>query len=594
MGMVYRAKDTILQRLVALKLLRYNGSDSNRTRDRFLREARAMAALQNDHIVTVFQVGELERPDSVPISFLAMELLHGESLFDWMKRTPRPSVASIVRIGRQAAAGLAAAHAQNLIHRDVKPANLFLEIPASWRSQPDGQRPSLGEIARVKLLDFGLAQSVEGEGVRPEESLFGTPGYMAPEQVRGEPIDGRCDLYGLGCVLYELCTGAHPFPNRIRHKRKAATSEALAPIRDRNPDVPPPVAMLVERMLADVPADRPSSARSVEKELAVFEADFAPTDTKTARAAATIVDPIGMPITRKDRRWAATLTALFVALAALGILLVRLLNSQFDSAMAKNGPNDESSRRQAASAASTRGVENDARMNSWSKGPPDAEWCRRIGELPPDEQAFYVLRKLKELNPGYNGQAQHVGTESGDVAVFSIHTDNVSDIRPVKALRGLLTFIAVGSKLIGAGKLRDISPLEGLDLRQLFVNGNPDLEDFSAVKGMKNLVQLEAGETKIRSVEGLPPSLKILVVSRSAVRDLTPLRNLSNLNNFNCLGCPTHSLEPLSELPLKILHCNYQPERDEAVVRRMTNLTTVNNLPIQKLPRSVPKSPSDD
>ncbi len=258
MGMVYRAKDTVLQRTVALKLLRFDREQSSRTRERFLREARAMAALQNDHIVTIFQVGEMERTDNEPVSFLAMELLHGESLLDWMKHTPHPTLASIVRIGRQAAAGLAAAHIEGLIHRDVKPANLFLEIPASWRSKPDQDRPSLGEIARVKLLDFGLAQPVGGEGIRAEESLFGTPGYMAPEHARGEAIDGRCDLFGLGCVLYELCTHSHPFPKRARQKRSQFVAETPVPVRDRNPDVSPALAILIERMLADDPAERPS------------------------------------------------------------------------------------------------------------------------------------------------------------------------------------------------------------------------------------------------------------------------------------------------------------------------------------------------
>src|SRR5262249_7503656 len=138
-------------------------------RQRFLREARAMAAVKHDHIVTIYQVGE---DNDTP--FLAMELLQGESLEHGLQRCPRPPLAEVLRIGRELAEGLAAAHSLGLIHRDVKPGNVWLEAP----------------VGRIKLLDFGLAQAMTGD-TRLTQSGFvaGSPGYIAPEQARGDRLD---------------------------------------------------------------------------------------------------------------------------------------------------------------------------------------------------------------------------------------------------------------------------------------------------------------------------------------------------------------------------------------------------------------------
>ena len=140
------------------------------------------------------QVGE---DGGVP--FLVMPLLKGESLEDRLRRTPKLSASEAARLGREAAEGLAAAHAVGLVHRDVKPSNLWLE------RLPDGRD-------RVKVLDFGLARPVENaEHLTRTDALMGTAGYMAPEQARAEPVDGRADLFSLGCVLYRMCTGLAPF-----------------------------------------------------------------------------------------------------------------------------------------------------------------------------------------------------------------------------------------------------------------------------------------------------------------------------------------------------------------------------------------------
>src|SRR5262249_32441243 len=174
MGAVYLAEDTGLQRQVALKVMLPSALVHVGARERFQREARAMAALKHEHIATVFQVSQ-----DRDVPFLAMELLDGETLHERLRREGRLSVAEVLRIGREAAARLAAAHKRGLIHRDIKPGNLFLEGPGG----------------RVKLLDFGLARELQAEQtpLTQEGAIVGTPAYMAPEQMRGLDLDGRAD-----------------------------------------------------------------------------------------------------------------------------------------------------------------------------------------------------------------------------------------------------------------------------------------------------------------------------------------------------------------------------------------------------------------
>ncbi|HVK07726.1 MAG TPA: serine/threonine-protein kinase, partial [Gemmataceae bacterium] len=187
MGVVYEAEDEWLHRRVALKVLRTDLPSEQRARDRFLREARAMAAVDDDHVVHIYQVGEQDgRP------YMAMQLLEGETLESRLRREPRLPPREAARIGREIALGLAAAHAKGLVHRDVKPSNVWLEAPTG----------------RVKLLDFGLALLRNGADLTTSGFVIGTPTYMSPEQARGEDLDGRTDLFSLGAILYQMTTGA--------------------------------------------------------------------------------------------------------------------------------------------------------------------------------------------------------------------------------------------------------------------------------------------------------------------------------------------------------------------------------------------------
>jgi WD40 repeat protein len=248
MGVVFQAEDPDLQRQVALKALRPALAAAENPRQRFLREARATAAIEHEHIVPIYQIGE---DRGVP--FLVMQLLRGESLADRLKRERRLAPAEVLRIGGEMAEGLAAAHERGLIHRDIKPANV-------WLAGPHG---------RVKLLDFGLVRVAEGDAQLTAEGVVaGTPAYMAPEQAEGQAVDARSDLFSLGCVLYRACTGAAPFPghNRMAVLASLARHQPLPP-RQLNAEIPEGLSDLVMQLLAKDPAGRPPSARAVAEAL---------------------------------------------------------------------------------------------------------------------------------------------------------------------------------------------------------------------------------------------------------------------------------------------------------------------------------------
>jgi serine/threonine protein kinase len=252
MGVVYQAEDPQLKRLVALKVMLPALAASESSRQRFLLEARSAAAIEHDHIVAIYQVGE---DRGVP--FLAMPFLRGESLQDRLQREGKVPLAEVLRIGRETAEGLAAAHARGLMHRDIKPANIWLE---------EGR-------GRVKIVDFGLARAVGGEaGLTQSGMIVGTPQYMAPEQTGGQPIDCRCDLFSLGCVLYRLSTGELPFqgPTVLAVLAALATVQPK-PLTELNPDLPPAFVALVMQLLAKNPVDRPASAQAVAEALADLE-----------------------------------------------------------------------------------------------------------------------------------------------------------------------------------------------------------------------------------------------------------------------------------------------------------------------------------
>ena len=253
-GLVFLAEDTHLARPVALKVIRPELADGPEVRERFVREAQALAAISHDHIVTIYQVGR----DS-GVLFLAMECLRGVSLQGWLERGRKPSTDLVLRIGREIATGLAAAHRKGLVHRDIKPANIWLEAPSG----------------RVKILDFGMARSERDASITHAGTVMGTPAYMAPEQARGEAAGTGSDLFSLGCILYRLCAGRLPFEGEtILAVLSALASDIPRSLTAIDPDVRPAFDELVMRLLAKDPSARSASAQAVVEAIRAIELEL--------------------------------------------------------------------------------------------------------------------------------------------------------------------------------------------------------------------------------------------------------------------------------------------------------------------------------
>jgi eukaryotic-like serine/threonine-protein kinase len=246
MGVVHRARDTALGRVVALKMLSADLGEDDEIVKRFRREAEAIGRLSHPHIVTVYDLGESEGH-----AFLAMELLEGEDLRTLIDRAGEIPLPDRVRILAEISEGLGYAHTRQVVHRDVKPANIMVTT--------SGQ---------VKLLDFGLARLTTHETITGRGVILGTPDYMSPEQAMGKPVDQRSDVFSAGAVFYELLTGQKPFSGRTLHSVLfQIISEEPDPILTLNPDVPARLALVAHRMLEKEPEKRYQSMDEVAAEL---------------------------------------------------------------------------------------------------------------------------------------------------------------------------------------------------------------------------------------------------------------------------------------------------------------------------------------
>jgi len=255
MGEVFRAYDPRLERTVAIKAIR-SGMASADAEARFLAEARAASALNHPHIITIHDVGAADG-----VSYMVMEWVNGETLRRKLAQGSLP-LAEVRRVAAAVASALAAAHAAGILHRDLKPENIMLAA--------DG---------RIKVLDFGIARrlataadNLEATSLTSSGTLVGTPGYMSPEQVRGEPLDARSDQFAFGAVLYEMATGRRAFPGASLADRQAAVLlQQPEPLTRVNPLAPAPLQWLLERCLAKAPEDRFASMAALLQEFAALE-----------------------------------------------------------------------------------------------------------------------------------------------------------------------------------------------------------------------------------------------------------------------------------------------------------------------------------
>jgi eukaryotic-like serine/threonine-protein kinase len=295
MATVDLAHDAELDRPVALKRLAENLARDEDLERRFLREARLAARLAHPNVVRVFDVGEDDGR-----SFIAMEYVEGETLAELIARRGRLPPAEAARLGTQMGAGLAAAHAAGLVHRDVKPQNLLL-----------------GTDGLLKLGDFGIAVAHEGTRLTLEGTVLGTVGYLAPEQARGERVTAAADIYAVGAVLYELLTGE---PSRtVGSVAELAADDGFRPpdLASRVPEAPPELVAAVTACLSIRPEDRPPSAAALARLLApvASAADtLALPPDPAQRATEILARPEG-----QSSRWAGRRVAVIAALVAAAV-----------------------------------------------------------------------------------------------------------------------------------------------------------------------------------------------------------------------------------------------------------------------------------
>jgi eukaryotic-like serine/threonine-protein kinase len=304
MSSVYKAHDSLLERHVALKVLHEQYSADEDFVERFKREARSVAQLQHPNIVTV-----IDRGEDGGRQFIVFEYIEGENLKEHVVRRGRLDVREALEIALEVARGLAFAHDQGLIHRDVKPQNVLLN--------GDG---------RAKVTDFGIARTVDVDGMTQTGTVLGTSNYIAPEQASGQPVDAHSDVYALGVVLYELLAGEVPFPGEsfvavaMKHMHEPAPN-----LLDVRGDVPLRVAAAVDRALEKDPEQRFPTMDAFAAEL---EACLAELD-RESDGGATMVIPSARRAPRPRRqvsRWPIGIG--LIALLAIAAIVVGLLASR--------------------------------------------------------------------------------------------------------------------------------------------------------------------------------------------------------------------------------------------------------------------------
>ena len=304
MSTVYCAFDTLLERNVALKILHAQYGEDEEYVERFRREARAVAQLSHPNIVTVIDRGEEDGRQ-----FIVFELVEGDNLKELVERGGPLPVRRVLDLGLEVGRALAFAHAQGLVHRDVKPQNVLLN--------GDGL---------AKVTDFGIVRSLDAIGNTETGTVLGTSQYIAPEQARGERVDAQTDVYSFGVVLYELLTGEVPYPgDNFLSVAMKHVNEPVPSVLERRPDCPLRLATLIESSLAKAPGDRPASMDDVVAELEAVMADL---DSRAEGEATMIARPKSVPqpvrpprARRRTRVWPLLVAALLLA-AVIGAVVL--------------------------------------------------------------------------------------------------------------------------------------------------------------------------------------------------------------------------------------------------------------------------------
>jgi len=453
MGIVYQARDLKLDRFVAIKLVRAAVLTQGVTRERFFREARAMAQVKSDYIITIHHLGEINGQP-----YVVVEYLEGETLESRLRREGKLPPAEAWRIAWQTAQGLMAAHEKGIIHRDIKPANLWLEAPNG----------------RVKILDFGLARPIQTDDrITQTGTILGTPAYMAPEQAGQGEVDARADLFSLGVVLYEMLVGMRPFtgPNLMSVLTSLATHNPLPP-RQVNPAMPEVLSDLTMRLLAKDPANRPPSAKAVADEL-------------VALARRREIDPAVARATLGTRRDGPI--QVLLASAALGLLAVAaFLVWHFWDRISPSTPS-----------AATRPTE----LPSYP--PLEKAWLDRVTSLNAEDKAREVEAELRRRNPRLDLKLEIKPARGNPVGeVRGRNFFGVRDLTPLQALPDTEELWLYADRPDGRWEL-DIRPLSELKrLRRLVAHGMV-LTDLTPLAEALDLEFLGSEQTHLRDLTPL-------------------------------------------------------------------------------------------
>jgi serine/threonine protein kinase len=316
MGVVYRARDKHLDRDVALKSLTPEAFKQPHACERFLREAKAAAVVRHPNIVTIYSV---EVFDGVPL--IAMELVDGVTLEAYLKKHGRMSALEVAMLGSQLASGLDAAHQRGLVHRDVKPANILLEV-----SDDKTERGSPPQIICAKLTDFGLARAATDFSLTDPGIIAGTPQFMSPEQAKGEPVDHRSDLFSLGAVLYAASLGKPAFAAESIHELMyKVVHTSAASLKQICPGIDSTLSDLIEKLMVKNPERRVQSTKEISKR---FDEITSRLNQPSIGSSNVDQSPASPRIAR--RRWIKWLSAACFSLFMLsGTIFLRTGNGEF-------------------------------------------------------------------------------------------------------------------------------------------------------------------------------------------------------------------------------------------------------------------------